>query len=130
MTGLHTALQTFWSGFTNGDAAIPAYPTDNVPEGAVFPYITYDAVQGAYFGTTILTAFVWVQKTGTWAALRASILDQIAAAIPEGGTVLQFSGGAVILSRNTAEFMGYYGDPADANVTGGRISYEIAYFNA
>ena len=127
MTGLHTALQTFWSQFAYG-TAIPAYPSDNVPDTAVYPYITYEVTQGAYFGATVLTAFVWVKKTGAWAAKRAAILDAIAEAIPEEGAKISFAGGNARLRRNDAGFMSYYDDPADASIAGGRVSYEITYY--
>jgi len=131
MTGLHTALQTFWSQFTYG-AAIPAYPSDNVPDTAVYPYITYEVVEGAMLGAGFLTAFVWVQKTsGVDAqAVRAAILDLIAAAIPDEGITLTLTGGhgSIALYRNDAGFMSYYDDPTDTSVLGGRVSVEAHYY--
>ena len=140
MTGLHTALQTFWSQFTYG-TAIPAYEQGNVPETVrdpvtgnsiptPYPYITYEVAQGAYFGATFLTAFVWVKKTGAWDVKRAAILDNIALAIPDEGVTLTLTDGtgAVALYRNDAGFVSYYDDPEDASVAGGRISVEIHYY--
>jgi len=142
MTGLHTALQTFWSQFAYG-TAIPAYEQGNVPETVPdpvtgnpiptpYPYITYEVAQGAYFGATVLTAFVWVQKTsGVDAqAVRAAILDLIAAAIPDEGITLTLTGGhgSIALYRNDAGFMSYYDDPTDTSVLGGRVSVEAHYY--
>jgi hypothetical protein len=140
MTALHTALQTFWGGFTYG-TAIKAYPQDNVPStvpdpstGAPiptpFPYITYEVVEGAYWGATILTAFVWMKKdAGTgWQVQRAAILDLIKAAIPEGGTHLDYADGNLFIRRNPTNFISYYDDPNDASVAGGRISYEATFY--
>jgi hypothetical protein len=130
MTGLHTALQAFWGGFTYG-TAIKAYEQGNVPNTATYPYITYEAVEGAYWGATILTAFVWVQKvTGVdWQTQRAAILDLIKAQLPvDGVKVLTFSDGNLTLRRNPTNFMSYYNDPGDASVVGGRISYEAGFY--
>jgi hypothetical protein len=130
MTALHTALQTFWSGFTYG-TAIKAYEQGNVPGTATYPYITYEAVEGAYWGATFLTAFVWVKKvSGTdWQAQRAAILDIIKAQFPtEGVKVLAFADGNLTLRRNSVNFMSYYNDPNDASVVGGRISYEAGFY--
>ena len=130
MTGLHAALQAFWGGFTYG-TAIKAYEQGNVPSTATYPYITYEAVEGAYWGATILTAFVWVQKVSgvDWQAQRAAILDIIKAQFPgEGVKVLTFADGNLTLRRNPTNFMSYYNDPSDASVVGGRISYEAGFY--
>ena len=131
MTGLHAALQAFWGGFTYG-TAIKAYEQGNVPSAATYPYITYEAVDGAMLGAGFLTAFVWVQKTsGTDAqAVRAAILDLIAAAIPDEGITLTLANGhgSIALYRNDAGFMSYYDDPTDTSVLGGRVSVEAHYY--
>jgi hypothetical protein len=135
MTGIHGALQAFWGGFTYG-TAIPAYETGKVPKNkdgvptVTFPYITYEVIEGAYWGSTFLTAFVWVKKAeGTdWQVQRAAILDLIKAAIPEGGMHLDYADGNLFIRRNPTNFMSYYDDPNDATVAGGRISYEATYY--
>ena len=130
MTGLHAALQAFWSSFTYG-SAIPAYEQGNVPDDAAYPYITYEAVEGAYWGSTFLTAFVWVKKESgvDWQAQRAAILDLIALAIPTCGTTVSFTNGNARLERNPSGFMSYYDDQSDTSVAGGRVSYEISFYN-
>ena len=131
MTGLHAALQAFWGGFTYAEAAIPAYEQGNVPNDAAYPYITYEAVEGAYWGSTFLTAFVWVKKESgvDWQAQRAAILDLIALAIPTCGTTVSLTNGNARLERNPSDFMSYYDDPTDTSVAGGRVSYEISFYN-
>ena len=132
MTAIHTALQTFWGGFSYSAATIPAYETGNIPNNAVLPYITYEVASGTMLGAGFLTAFVWVQKTsGTDAqAVRAAILDLIAAAIPDEGITLTLANGhgSIALYRNDAGFMSYYDDPTDTSVLGGRISLEAHYY--
>lgn len=135
MTNLHKALQTFWGGFSYGGVAIPAYERGSVPDSATLPYITYEVASGAYFGTRLATAYIWVPKTGDWVAKRAAILDDIEQAIPETGVAISFIGGNVMLRRNDANFISHY-DPSEFSsaqadstpVAGGRISYEITYY--
>lgn len=67
---------------------------------------------------------------------RATLMDQIAAAIPLAGVWIEFSGGGVILRRNGPNWLSYYDPKADDNldnptgepIIGGRISYSVQYF--
>ena len=128
MTDLHNAIAAFWGGFSLGGALIPAYMTGRVPSGAALPYITYEVKDGAFFGVTVLTAFVWMRDSEDARAQLAGVLDQIAAAIPEGGRKLCYSGGMAMLFRNV-DFQGYYDDPDDTGVLGARVSVEVRFYN-
>ncbi len=131
MTEWHKALYTFWSGFYCEGRVIAAYVSGEVPDSAVFPYITFEVKAGACFGVGLLTAIVWCkQESGESVhAQRAAILDSIAEAIPASGARLAHPGGMALLHRNTADFISYYDDPTDPTVKGGRVSYQIQYFN-
>ena len=48
------ALYGFFSGF-----GIPAYPNTEVPEDAVFPFLTYSMSMGAWGQTVSLTVQLW-----------------------------------------------------------------------
>ena len=53
------ALHQFFSGFD-----IPAYPTSNVPDDAIFPFLTYELVTGAWGGAPVaLTVNLWYYTT-------------------------------------------------------------------
>ena len=80
---------------------------------------------------SVLTAIVWCRAVSglNVNAQRAAILDSIAAAIPEEGTLVRLPGGMLALYRNSAGFQSYYDDPEDAAVIGGRTSYEIAFYH-
>ena len=124
MKGLKKALYAFWSGF-----GIPAYLRDSVPSNASYPYITYEAVQGAGITRTVLTATSWHLKAPDGDTERTALMDQIAAAIPEGGRILPVEGGGfVILYRNTSGFQSDYADEDDKSVIGGRTSYQINFY--
>ena len=125
MTEVNAALYKFWSGFD-----IPAYLSDAVPSNADLPYITFEAVDGDAMTATILTAFSWHRRTSAVNSVRAGKLDEIAKAIPASGTRLMLpSGGFLMLYRNSADFQGYYEDPNDRNVVGGRTSYEVQFYH-
>lgn len=132
MTALHQALYSFWNQFLYGQSTIPAYLTGKVPKSASFPYFTFDVKSGSFASVSLLTAFLWVKDTpGTSVsanATRAAILDTVCQAIPEGGVRLSFEGGYVYLFRNDSDFITYYDDPEDPSVIGGRISYEVHFY--
>lgn len=123
MKGLKKALYAFWSGF-----GIPAYLSDSVPSNASYPYITYEAVQGAGITRTVLTATSWHLKAPDGDTERTALMDQIAAAIPEGGRILPVEGGFVVLYRNDANFQSDVRDEDDDTILGGRTSYQINYY--
>ena len=136
MEELHKALRVFWSQFSYDGNPIPAFPAGRVPENHPFPYFTFEVMQGAFFRTTVPTSFIWCQAPSDGSfnvqAQRAKIMDQVAAAIPEAGTLIRFKWGAVVLNRNPAEFMRYYDPPDEGEemptaepVIGGRISCEM-----
>lgn len=138
MKNLHMALLDFWSGFSWGGKKIPAFPTGRVPKDQPFPYITFEVLEGGFFSFAFPTAIVWCQmpSDGSYNAQtqRAEILDLIAKAIPEGGTLIKFDGGMVKLDRNEGSFLSYY-DPPEENdepttepVIGGRISVSATFY--
>lgn len=128
ITGINTALMTFWSQFN-----IPVFLTGHVPERQTYPYITIDIKNGAFAETGILTAFDWhkIAPSSGFAAAnqeRANIMDLIAAAIPNQGVRIPITGGFIKLERNGSSFQEYYDDPEDQNVIGGRNAYQVRYF--
>lgn len=48
------AQDTFWNGF-----GIDFYDENTVPDDAVMPYGTYQAIDGSLDGTTIVSASIW-----------------------------------------------------------------------
>lgn len=140
MREMHKALYRFWSQFTWDGAALPAFPTGRVPQGQAFPYITFEVLEGEYFSTAVSPAFLWCQKPAesdmNVMDQRATLMDQVAQAIPLEGVWITFPGGGVILRRNGPNWLSYYDPQAEDNVDspagepiiGGRISYSIQFF--
>ena len=129
MTEFHKALMAFWQSF-----GLPVYISGCVDAQADFPYITIEVTQGSLFGQTILTAHSWHRRgrTDAWTPAmteRLQIMDAVAAAIPAGGRILRYNGGYAILNRNDANFITHVVDGDDPDVIGGRVSYEVRFFN-
>lgn len=140
MLALHMALLSFWNSFTWNDQPVPAFPAGRVPDDQSYPYITYDTMLGSFGSVGNPVTYVWckipMDNRYNAQTQRAQIMDAVAEAIPEGGKLLSFAGGAVWLKRNDANFMSYY-DPKEEEdadsptaepVIGGRISLLTQYF--
>lgn len=130
MTDFHKALYGFWSGFTSGGKAIPAFLTGHVPKDTPFPYITFEVVEGTFLSNNILTAFGWF-KAESGQNINATVsafLDSVGEAIPTEGTILPIVDGYAVLSPNSSNFLSYVTDQDDRDIVGGRVSYEINYY--
>lgn len=140
MKDIHLAWLDFWNGFSWNGQRLPAFPTGRVPDKQPFPYFTFDVQRGSFFSIGFPTAYIWCQQpldlSYNAQTQRAEIMDAVAAAIPEGGRMLTFDGGAVWIQRNDANFMSYYDPKEEDNiesptgepVIGGRISVMTQYF--
>ena len=132
------ALYQFWSSFTDEGAPIEAYLSGHIPDPSdvVFPYITFENIQGAAFGRAPTMAFIWIQQGPgiNVKEKREAFFAQVRAAIPESGRVLRYDGGMAVLYRDKNEFIKSYNPPDDEEsvtaypVRGGRVGYEIAFY--
>ena len=131
MTGVHQALYGFWSQFSWGDIAIPAYLEGHVPSGASFPYFTFSVADGRAFATAVVTATVWCRaESGVNVnAQRAAILDSVDKALPEADLRLDFPGGFAMLRRGSGDFHSYITDEDDKSVVGGVTRCEITAYH-
>lgn len=131
MTGVHQALYGFWSQFSYGGAAIPAYLVGHVPDGASFPYFTFDVSDGRAFSTSTLTATAWCQAGGgvNVNAQRAAILDSVDKALPEADVRLDFPGGFVLIRRGSGDYHNYITDANDKSIIGGITRYEMTVYH-
>lgn len=141
MTAINRALTEFWGSFLHNGAYVPAYLVGHVREDATFPFITFTVSQGAYASSGFLTAFVWARQSADAEddppqQVVGDVLSQIAQAIPEGGRMLTFPGGAVWLNRNDSDFLTSYNPTEEDSIPnttaypiyGGRVSVMAQYF--
>lgn len=130
------ALYSFWSSFTDDGAPITAYLSGNAPDDALFPYITFEHIQGSAFGRVSTMAFVWIKQVPgvNVRKKRDAFFSQVKEAIPESGRVLHYDGGIAVLYRSRDNFVSSYNPPdKEGTVTGmpvrgGRVGYEIAFY--
>lgn len=88
------ALQGWFEKF------LPAYPISNVPEDAVFPWLTYELITGAFDSGEIgLTVNLWYYTESE--AVPNAKAQEIADAIGMGGTLIPCDGGAIWIKRGT-----------------------------
>ena len=130
MTEFHQALLAFWQGFSDGDKPIPAYLSGHVPTNTQFSYITFEVVEGAPFGRTVLTAYGWFKAVSGYNvnSHAAAFADAVKAAIPTQGKRMKAGNGMVMLFPNDAGFISYQTDQTDKDVVAARISYEIHFY--
>jgi len=104
MTGTATALYNFFSSFD-----IPAYITDNIPDNATMPYITYDLVEPEPLATGYLNASVWYR--GTSVSQIAAKVDSIKAAIGNGVSLTTPTGVIHLFRARDGAFAKIMNDP-------------------
>lgn len=88
------AIQKFLSGF-----GMPAYATASVPDGAAFPYISYDLAIGDWDEEVNLTANIWFRTTGE--AIPNAKVREIGQAIGHGGVALPCDGGMIWVKKGS-----------------------------
>ena len=102
-----------------------------MPEGAAFPYFTFDVTDSRAFATAVVTATVWCQASSgiNVNAQRAAILDSIDRALPEADLRLDFTGGFAMLRRGSGDFHSYITDEDDKSVVGGVTRCELTAYH-
>ena len=77
---------------------LPAYPTSNVPEDAVFPWLTYELITGSWeSGEIALTVNLWYYTESE--AIPNAKAQEISDAIGMGGVLVPYDGGAMWIKR-------------------------------
>lgn len=88
------ALQQFFSSF-----GIPAYPAEDVPDDAVFPWLTYELITGAWGDEAGITVNLWYYGSSNIPInLKAR---EIGLVIGMGGKLIRCDGGAIWIKRGT-----------------------------
>lgn len=98
------ALHAFFSGF-----GIPAYISNNIPDNAQMPYITYDLVEPEPLAMAYFNASVWYRDTAL-TAISAKV-DEIKAAIGTGLGIPTDSGVIHIFRESNGRFAQIMNDP-------------------
>lgn len=115
------ALHAWFSQF------MAAYPASNVPDDAVFPWLTYELVTGAWdSGEMAITVDLWFYTTEE-AAPNAKV-QEISDAIGLGGVIVPYDGGAAWIKRGSP-FCQNVVDDSDHNIKRRYINLTIEYLS-
>ena len=99
------AIYQFWNSF-----GLTAYEENTVPDGASFPYITYQLVTDSFDREIPLTSSIWY-RSESWAGINAKT-EEISQKISRGGKIIPCDGGAIWLKRGQP-FAQSMGDESD-----------------
>lgn len=93
------AIHSFWNSFKlpGSLTTIPAYDENTVPDGATFPYITYEVVTNAMGYDVISSASIWDRST-SWKGV-TDILEVISEEIGLGGTTRRYDNGLMWVKK-------------------------------
>lgn len=88
------ALYQFFSSFD-----IAAYPAEDVPDNAKFPWLTYELVTGAWGDVAGITVNLWYYSESN-VEINAKA-KELSSAIGLGGKVVRCDGGAIWIKRGS-----------------------------
>ena len=99
------AIYQFWNSF-----GLTAYEENSVPDGAAFPYITYQLATDSFEREIPLAASIWY-RSESWTAINAKA-EEISHTISRGGKIIPCDGGAIRMKRGQP-FAQSMGDESD-----------------
>ena len=119
------AQQTFWESF-----GLPAYDENTVPDNAVMPYITYEAVGGRIDESTTVSASLWY-RSSKWLEISRKA-DQIAQAIAEAQVpaIKILNGYMRVRLPDVALFAQRMEDPSDKQIRRILMTVEMEFLTA
>ena len=115
-------LHSFWSSFN-----IPAYQESSVPDGAEFPYITYQEAAGSFGDTLLLRASVWYRSSSWKDATEKT--EEINQRISYGGYNIPYTGGTLWIRRGAPFSQSAPTDPADDMIKRKLINITAEYIS-
>ena len=86
------AYNAFWNSFS-----LRAYDGTSVPDGAIMPYITYEAAEDGFGSPVALTASIWYRSSSWTDAV--SKLKEIEQEIGMGGKIIPYQNGVMWIKK-------------------------------
>lgn len=118
------AIQSFLGSF-----GLDAYASTSVPDGADFPYITYNLVDGAWGdGEQAMQVDIWYYGGGE-AAPNAKV-QEISDAIGIGGVTLQCDAGLIWVKRGSPFAQSVADGSGDDSIKRRYLNIDLEYFTA
>lgn len=131
MDSFHRAIFAFWRNLNVNGTTYPVWLQGRVPDDAAFPYITFDISKASAFNETSLSVTLYLKTADgdSKNAERAAFFDAASKAIPESGARIDCGDGFCILYRSTGDFLSIMDDPEDKTIIGGRVGYEVTFYD-
>lgn len=117
------AVHSFLSGF-----GIPAYAASSVPDDAVYPYLTYNLVDGAW-GDTELAMQVDIWYYGDGEAAPNTKVQEISHAIGLSGVLLRCDAGCIWVKRGSP-FAQAVTESTDDKMKRRYVNIDLEYFTS
>lgn len=117
------AQQKLWESFD-----IPAYDEMTVPDDAIMPYITYEAVAGNMDAATQVAINLWY-RSNSWVDISRKA-QQIATAIDNMPSSIKIDGGRMKVRLPNSAWGDRMEEPNDSGVRRIRIAVEIEFLTA
>lgn len=114
------ALQAWFEQF------LPAYTDASVPDDAVFPWLTYELVSGAWGEEDGITVNLWYYTQSE--AVPNAKAQEIANAIGMGGVFVHYDGGAMWIKRGSPWCQSVK-DDSDPNIKRRYINITVEYLS-
>lgn len=115
------ALQAWFEQF------LPSYTAASVPDDAVFPWLTYELITGAWVdGENAITVNLWYYTTSEVAP--NAMAQKIADAIGMSGVLVPYDGGAMWIKRGSPWCQSLK-DESDKNIKRRYINISIEYLS-
>lgn len=117
------AQQKLWESFD-----LPAYDEMTVPDDAVMPYITYEAVAGNMDAATQVAVNLWY-RSNSWVDISRKA-QQIATAIDNMPSSIKIDGGRMKVRLPNSAWGDRMDEPNDGGVRRIRLAVEIEFLTA
>ncbi len=117
------AQQKLWESFE-----LPAYDEMTVPDDAIMPYITYEAVAGNMDAATQVAVNLWY-RSNSWVDISRKA-QQIATAIDNMPSSIKIDGGRMKVRLPNSAWGDRMEEPNDSGVRRIRIAVEIEFLTA
>lgn len=111
------AQQAFWESF-----GLTAYDENTVPDDAVMPYITYQAVVGSLDGVMVVSASLWY-RGNSWAAISQKATEMESSVNQQ----IKIDGGYLKIRKPISNFAQRMDEPNDRLVRRMRLQLEMEF---
>lgn len=121
-------LHSFWSSLrTKSGIPVLAYEENSVPDGAAFPYVTYQKESGSLEDSLVPTGSIWTRGT-SWEEADA-LKNQLEEKFARGGVTIKLDKGYLYIAKGSPFAQGT-SDDTDKTIKRYVINLAVEYLTA